>query len=144
MQEIKIYVAADGTEFRYKDECETYEKEYYKNLIQFKESILFFNGTLKRMDFNSHNSLRELFEYAIYIYIVDEEGLTVTKLLKLEDGLNTPDGLGFWVWTDSGWREVRDDFQDKVKKLEVENRKLMKIESHVKEILLSKEHQSEV
>ena len=144
MQEIKIYVAADGTEFHYKDECETYEKAYYKNLVQFKESILFFNGTLKRMDFNSHNSLHELFEYAIYIYIVDEEGLTVTKLIKLEDGLNTPDGLGFWVWTDSGWRQVRDDFQDKVKELEVENRKLMKIESHVKEILLSKENQNEV
>lgn len=144
MQEIKIYVAADGTEFRDKDECEVYEKEYYKNLVQFKESILFFNGTLKRMDFNSHNSLRELFEYAIYIYIVDEEGLTVTKLLKLEDGLNTPDGLGFWVWTDSGWRQVRDDFQDKLKKLEVENRKLLKIESYAKEILISKEHQNEV
>ena len=144
MQEIKIYVAADGTEFHYKDECEVYEKEYYKNLVQSKESILFFNGTLKRMDFNSHNSLHELFEYAMYVYIVDEEGLTVTKLLKLEDDLNTPDGLGFWVWTDSGWRQVRDDFQDKVKELEVENRKLMKIESYAKEILISKEHQNEV
>ena len=143
MQEIKIYAAADGTEFRDKNECEAYEKEYYKNLVQFKESILFFNGILKRMDFNSYNSLRELFEYATYIYIVDEEGLIVTKLLKLEDDLNTPDGLGFWVWTDSGWRQVRDDFQDKVKVLEEENRKLMKIESYAKEILISKEHQSE-
>lgn len=106
-----IYIAKDGRNFNNEYDCIKYEEELIINDIKNRKCILLFDENLQELNSTiGDTSIELLFNRAFYIYILNDDGLTIVS--DYVDG--APEEIGFFVWDESNYEYI--DFEDEIKK----------------------------